>query len=432
LRCNKEKLFQFFASLRKNKNRESKIPNEYDWKKLARKNQLEPEGNWTTWLILAGRGFGKTRTGAETIREWADSGRAKRIALIGETEREVRQVMIEGESGLLNIGDPKRRPKFNKSQMTLKWQNGSKATGYTAEAYEKLRGPQFDGAWVDELAKFPNAKKVWDQLMFCLRLGQKPKAIVTTTPRPVDIIQALVKDSSTYVTRGSTYDNWANLSKSYIEYIKRQYEGTRLGAQEIYAEILSQTQDALWTRSIIQYAKEGISKNKFFKRIVIGVDPAVSNNEDSDETGIIVAGLGRDDKGYVLEDLSGKYSPAEWAKKVVAVYHSYKADRVVAEVNQGGDLVEQTIRAYDSAICYKPVRACRGKITRAEPIAGLYEQGKVLHMQHFSTLENQMCQFTGEKKDKSPDRVDALVWALTDLMLRKTFLQKIKPKIWGV
>lgn len=225
------------------------------WLETARKEQLEPKGNWTTWLILAGRGFGKTRTGAETIRNWVESGRAKRIALIGETEREVRQVMIEGESGLLNVGDPRLRPKFKKSQMTLKWPNGAKAIAYTAEAYEKLRGPQFDGAWIDELAKFPNAKKVWDQLMFCLRLGDCPKVIVTTTPRPVDVIQELIKNKKTYVTRGSTYDNKDNLSQSYIKHLLDQYEGTRLGAQEIHAEVLSQIQGALWTREMIQYSK---------------------------------------------------------------------------------------------------------------------------------------------------------------------------------
>tara|TARA_R110002050_G_scaffold11068_1_gene37674 strand:+ start:20371 stop:21144 length:774 start_codon:yes stop_codon:yes gene_type:complete len=234
--------------LRKNTNAQQS-----DWKKTARPEQLEPDGSWTTWLILAGRGFGKTRTGAETIHDWILSGRAKRIALIGETEKEVRQVMIEGESGLLNTGFPENRPVFKKSQMLLVWPNGAKATGYTAEAYEKLRGPQFDGAWVDELAKFPNVQSVWDQLMFCLRLGDSPKVIVTTTPRPVEIIQNLMKEAGTYVTRGSTYDNKENLSKSYIQYLLKKYEGTRLGAQEIHAEVLSENQETLWCRDMIKY-----------------------------------------------------------------------------------------------------------------------------------------------------------------------------------
>ncbi len=243
----------FMNKFVKKKNAEGLTKYKDTWLNSAREQQIEPKGTWTTWLILAGRGFGKTRTGSETIRSWVESGRAKRIALIGETEREVRQVMIEGESGLLNIGNPKLRPKFLKSQMTLTWANGATARAYTAEAYEKLRGPQFDGAWIDELAKFPNAKKVWDQLMFCLRLGNHPKVIVTTTPRPIPVIQKLLKDKMTYVTRGSTYENKDNLSTSYIKHLMDQYEGTRLGAQEIHAEVLSQIQGALWTRNMIKY-----------------------------------------------------------------------------------------------------------------------------------------------------------------------------------
>ncbi|MBY0280584.1 MAG: phage terminase large subunit [Alphaproteobacteria bacterium] len=388
----------------------------FNWAELARPNQLPPPGEWQNWLILAGRGFGKTRTGAETIRAWINQGLYKRVALIGQTIDEVRSVMIEGESGLLNVHTDYERPKFESAKGRLIWKNNAIATMYGADHYEKLRGPQFDLAWIDELAKFRHPQKTWDQLMLGLRLGDNPRTIITTTPRPIPLIETLVKDPATVLTKGSTFDNQENLAKTFVKQIVKQFEGTRLGAQELYAEILTEKQGALWKRSIIHHHDP---VNPSWLRVVIAIDPAITHHEQSDETGIIVAALSKDQKAYVLEDLSGKYSPAEWGRRVVKAYHKHKADRVVAEVNQGGDMVKSIIHSLDPTTSYKAVRASRGKITRAEPIAALYEQGRVYHSKPFTDLETQLCEYIPGITAKSPDRMDALVWALTDLLLAK-------------
>lgn len=397
----------------------------YDWQQVARKNQLPPQGNWRVWLILAGRGFGKTRTGAETLRQWIRQGICRRLALIAETEAEARQVMVEGPSGLLTVHPPSERPLYEPSKRILSWSNGAIATCYSAEAYEQLRGPQFDGAWIDELAKFREGEKVWDQLMFGLRLGQNPRVIVTTTPRPTKLLKRLVKAPEVHLTKGSTFENAKNLAKPFLDYIRHHYEKHWLGRQEIYADFIEKTEGALWTPSLLERARESF-QNSPLQRIVIAIDPAVSHRANSDETGIIAAGLNAEGMGVILEDLSLKAPSHVWIQKTIDAYHRLKADRIVAEVNMGGELVEQLLRTHDHTVSYKPVRALRGKALRAEPIASLYERGKVWHASGFPELEEQLCSYKPGITTTSPDRLDALVWALTELMLTVS----PTPRIW--
>jgi predicted phage terminase large subunit-like protein len=387
-----------------------------NWQDLARPEQRLPPGDWQVWMILAGRGFGKTRTGAETVLAWVRDETCKRMALIADTEADARTVMIEGESGLLAICAEHERPRYEPSKRKLVFPNGAIATCYSADAYEQLRGPQFDGAWVDELAKFRYPEQVWDQLMLSLRLGDNPRAVVTTTPKPLKILKELVASPEVHITRGTTFDNTANLPTSFLKRVRNRFEGTRLGHQELYGEILSQTEGTLWTPDLLERYR--IKDLPPLIRVVVAIDPATTSHDLSDETGIIVAGLGQDQCGYILEDHSGRVNPTEWARRAVKAYWHHKADRVVAEVNKGGDLVERVVRSMDANVSYKAVRATRGKYTRAEPIAALYEQGRVFHVtKGLDTLEQQMCSYAPGHSSKSPDRLDALVWALTELML---------------
>ena len=385
-----------------------------DWRFWARPDQIAPDGNWRVWLIMAGRGFGKTRCGAEWVHEQIRQGR-ERIALVGETKADVRDVMVEGESGILATAG-RNRPLYEPSKRRLTWPNGAIGVCYSGDEPDQLRGPQHDAAWLDELAKYRYAEETWSNLDLGLRLGESPQAVITTTPRPVQIMRELVADELVTVTRGSTYDNLQNLAESFAKRIVERYEGTRLGRQELHAEILDDVVGALWSREMID-AHRLRETPPHFERIVVGVDPAVTSGEDADETGILVAGM-IGNRGYVVEDLSGQYTPQEWAIQAIKAYYKYNADRIVAEVNQGGDMVEHTIRTVDRNVSYKAVRAARGKILRAEPIAALYEQGRIHHCGTFAALEDQLCMYTHESRD-SPDRLDALVWALTDLMLGK-------------
>ena len=365
------------------------------------------------WLVLAGRGWGKTKTGAEWIRSRVRNPRA-RIALVGPTASDVRDVMIEGESGIMASSPPWDRPIYEPSKRRLTWKNGAVATAFSGEEPDRLRGPQHTDAWADELAawKYPDT---WDQLMFGLRLGQDPRVLVTTTPRPIPIVKQLLGDPTTRITRGSTFDNRANLADAFIDKIRKKYEGTRLGRQELFAEVLDDTPGALWTLSRIEALR--VRKPPALKRIVIAIDPAVTSEEESAETGIVAVGLGEDDEGYVLADGSGKFSPDGWARAGVDAYRDWEADRIVAEVNNGGDLVETVVRTVDANVPYTAVRASRGKRTRAEPIAALYEQGRVHHVGVHKDLEDQMTTWDASSGAKSPDRMDALVWGLTELML---------------
>lgn len=399
----------------------------YDWQFWARPGQLAPAGNWLCWLVLAGRGFGKTRMGAEWVKEKASlvaglgaglggAGKknAVRIALVAHTFADGRDVMIEGDSGILAQSPPHNRPKWEPSRRKLTWPNGSTATLYSSEEPDQLRGPQHHFAWVDELAKWREGEDNWSNLMMGLRLGAKPQVMITTTPRPTALINKMVADDRTVVTRGSTFDNHANLSPAFLDHMHRLYSGTRLGRQELYGEVLNDVPGALWTLAALD--KTRVRKHPTLTRVVVAVDPPVTHGPKADSCGIVVAG--RDAKGhyYVLADKTIQgLSPNGWAAKALATYDMHKADRLVAEVNNGGDLVETIVRQLDPTVSYRAVRATRGKIARAEPIAALYEQGLVHHVGGFKKLEDQMSHYTGDPGQSSPDRLDALVWALTDL-----------------
>jgi len=390
---------------------------ETSWHSIARPEQLAPAGDWTVWIYLAGRGSGKTRSGCEWVLDQVTSGRAGRVALVAPTSGDVRDVLVEGESGFLAIAPDWSRPTWEPSRRRLTWPNGAIATTYSADEPERLRGPQHDLALCDEMGawRYPEA---WDMLMMGLRLGARPRCCVTTTPKPSRLIRGLVarEGRDVAITRGRTYDNAANLAKSFLDTIVKQYEGTRLGRQELDAELLTDTPGALWSREMIEAARIDPGAAPGMRRIVVAIDPAVSSGQDSDETGIVVAGLGYDDKGYLLEDLSGRYAPHEWASVAVRAYHRHKADRIVAEVNQGGAMVESTVRVVDPSVSYKAVHASRGKVARAEPVSALYEQGRVHHVGAFPQLEDQLCDFA-PGATSSPDRLDALVWAITELCL---------------
>lgn len=428
----------------------------YDWSFLARRNQLEPPGDWYTWLILAGRGFGKTRTGAEWVRGQVEREAMGRVALVGRTAADVRDVMVEGESGILAVSNPRFRPIYKPSVRKLIWPNGAIATTYSGDEPDQLRGPQHDGAWADELAAW-KYEDAWDQLQFGLRLGTQPRVVVTTTPRATTLIKGLmwsdlskkIPNSKTHVTTGSTYENKANLAPQFIHKIIGKYEGTRLGDQEIYARILEAPEGALFTQDRLD-AHRVVEAPKELAVVAIGVDPATTSNVKSNETGIIVAARGKDRHGYVLEDLSGTYSPEGWAVSVARACLKYKRLRlnvvVTAEVNQGGDMVETILKSLERNTDFPEfrglnmrvhkVRASKGKFARAEPIANLEEQHKIHNVGVFAELEDQLMSWT-PNEDYSPDRLDAYVWAFYELLMdddvsRLGKLGLTHPSLWGV
>lgn len=451
------------------------------WPFWARQNQIAPPGDWTFWLLLAGRGFGKTRTGAEWINERVQSGKAKRIALVAPTAADVRKVMVEGESGILAISPPWNRPLFEPSKLQLTWPNGAIAQLFSAEEPERLRGPQCDTFWADELAAWKKLQDTWDMLQFGFRLGNDPRGCITTTPKPLPIVKQLVLDDrnmpegkrgdtwtgQTAVTKGSTYENKANLAPKFYTTVVTKYEGTRLGRQELEADILEDMPGALWNRQGIDINRingvmsfppvcitdldappgtpsvfedievlrrsakailEAVPED--LVRVIVSVDPNASNTEGSDEIGITVQGKGMSGLGYVLADCSMRGSPNEWGSVAVLAHDAFLADQIIGEANQGGNMVQYTIES--SAKFLKQagkrtsdfvgvtlVHATRGKVTRAEPVSALYEQNRVKHVGKHSTLEDQMCLFTSDFDRKamgySPDRVDALVWGFTHL-----------------
>lgn len=395
----------------------------YDWTLWARDEQLPPDDpNWIIWKLITGRGWGKTRTGAEGVREHAEKGLTDRIALVGQTTADVRDVMIEGESGILACSPPWFKPEYTPSRRRVLWPNGVQAFTYSSEDPDQLRGPQHGLAWADEPAAWKYPDKTWSNLMFGLRL-RPGRAIVTTTPRPIKLIKDFVQKNAEgeYLRTGTTFDNLANLSPVYRRLIS-QYEGTTLGRQELLGVLLLEIEGALWKLETIDKLRVEKAPEDLI-RVVVSVDPAVSSDKTSDETGIIVAGTAlckckgtEEIHGFVLDDLTVRATPNDWAKQVIRAYREFLADKVVAEVNNGGDLVENTIRTLDRHISYKAVHATRGKHKRAEPVAALYEQDKVHHVGQFATLEDQMTTWTPES-DESPDHMDALVWALTELMV---------------
>ena len=397
----------------------------HDWGFWARPEQLEPEGSWNIWVALAGRGWGKTRAGAEWVRHRIRSG-DKIVHCVAPTKGDVRRVMVEGDSGLLNVcwsGDETYRgkhigfPVWSPTNNSLTWENGSKAVFFSAEDPERLRGPQAYSAWCDELCAWRNAQDTWDMMMFGLRLGKHPKVFVTTTPKTTKLIRNILDDEKTTISTGSTYDNAANLADTFLDAVRKTYEGTRLGRQELYAEILDEASGALWNRTLL--AKCEIEKDEVpqLSRVVISIDPAVTANAESDMTGIVVAGIDVNGIAYVLEDHTGRYTPQQWASKAIQLYRDHMADRIVAERNQGGDMVRHTLHTEDETVPVKLVHASRGKMARAEPVSALYEQSKVKHVRGLNDLEDQMVQWEPLGSIGSPDRLDALVWALTDLSL---------------
>ena len=393
------------------------------WKLWARPGQTAPAGDWTTWLICAGRGFGKTRCGAEWVRHVAKRDPDARIALVGSSIGEVRSVMVEGESGVLSISPPDRMPDFEPSLRRLTWANGAQATLYSIAEPDALRGPQHGYAWCDELGKWDNSSdraiRAWDNLMMGLRLGERPRAVATTTPRATPLMKRLMQDEAgVRITRGTTYDNAANLPAAFVKTMVGQFDGTSLGRQELHGELLADVEGALWSRTLLERYRSDTPPS--LVRVVVGVDPPASARGDA--CGIVVAGVDAGGKATVLADASAeKASPERWARAVADTASLWGADRVIAEANQGGAMVESVLRAADIALPVKLVHARRGKAARAEPVAALYEAGRVRHSGLFPALEDEMCGLMAgggyEGPGRSPDRADALVWALTELML---------------
>lgn len=397
----------------------------YDWSFWARPSQIQPgsagaaiaKDDWRFWLALAGRGWGKTRVGAETVRQWAENPK-ERILMVAPVAADVREVMIEGPSGLMSCYPPNARPIYFPTRHLVSFPSGAVGITRSADEPERLRGPQFTKFWGDELCAWRFIDEAWSQLQFAFRLrSANLRGVITTTPKPLKVLKDLVNNPRTVVTRGSSYENRSNLADEWFADVITPYEGTRLGRQEINAEILEDIPGALWTRKLIDDARVGFMHQPQMFRVVVGVDPAVTAKETSDETGIVAVGLGVDGHVYVLDDVSLRGTPLEWARAAIGVYKKWQADRIVGEVNMGGDLVGANIYSADPTVPFRAVRATRGKMVRAEPVSALYERGRVHHVgKSFELLEDQMTGYVPGLVSKSPDRMDALVWAVTDLL----------------
>lgn len=394
-----------------------------DWTLIRRADQTPPEGDWRVWMLLGGRGAGKSRAGAEWVRELAlgEQAHTGRIALVGETYADVREVMVEGVSGILSVHGAFQRPVWKRSLNRLEWENGCIAQAFSAEDPDGLRGPQFSAAWVDELAKWRKADETWDMLQFGLRLGENPRQVVTTTPRPVPILKRLLAESGVVVSRATTQDNASNLAPTFMQNIVSRYEGTRLGRQELLGELIEDRADALWQRVGLEACR--ISAAPSLMRVVVAVDPPATSGKNADACGIVIAGIAQSGVAFVLEDATVEHAtPLHWASSAIAAFHRHDADRILAEVNQGGEMVASVLRQVEADVPLKLVHARRGKWLRAEPVAALYEQKRVRHVGPFSKLEDEMCLFglDGLPGGGSPDRLDALVWALSELCFGTT------------
>lgn len=409
----------------------------------AMPHQLPPESDWRSWLIMGGRGAGKTRAGAEWVRDAVegarptDPGRCRRIALVGETMDQVREVMVFGDSGILACSPPDRRPLWHATRRMLIWPNGATAQAFSAHEPEALRGPQFDGAWVDELAKWKKGQETWDMLQFALRLGDAPQVCVTTTPRNVDVLKDLLNRPSTVVTHAPSEANAANLAASFLQEVRLRYAGSSLARQELDGILLEEAEGALW--SVAQLDAARVATLPEMDRIVVAIDPAITSHGASDECGIVVVGAVtrgpvQDWRAFVLEDATiAGAKPLQWASRAITAMERWGADKLVAEVNQGGDMVEQVIRQIDPLVPFRKLHASRGKAARAEPVAALYEQGRVFHHGALGALEDQMCAMTaqGYTGKGSPDRLDALVWALHELIIEPS-AQWRRPQVRSV
>jgi len=412
----------------------------YDYRFWAREKQLPPEGNYDVWFINAGRGFGKTWTGVQWVREQVKKG-YKRIAAVAATNSDIERVMVKGDSGFLALCNKHDRtyrgadmgyPEWSPTKRTLTWANGAKVEFYSAQEPERLRGPQFHMAWCDELAAWAYDQETWDMLRFGLRLGKHPRVCVTTTPKSTVLVRAFLKDPKTVVTTGTSFEN-NSLPDTFFDALREQYEGTRLGRQEIYAEVLTENEGALWTADMIDACQISRYELPPMVRKVVAVDPAITANVESDLTGIVVAGIDEDGIGYILGDYSFKGLPEAWATKAIELYHEHGCSRIVYESNQGKDLIPTLFRTIDPNIPLKGVHASSAKIARAEPVSALYERGKVRHLRNpedpvasLSQLETQMTTYEPMGRQKSPDRYDAMVWALTELMLKGFSAPKLR------
>lgn len=384
----------------------------FHWPFWARPTQLPPSGQWRYWLLNSGRGFGKTRAGAEWVRMKVAQG-ARRIGLIAETAADARDVMVEGESGILSCYPPSDRPLYEPSKRRITWRNGAVASTFSGDAPDQLRGPSHDCVWADETCKWKYLDTAWDMMDFGLRIGPHPQAVVTTTPRPLPWMRRMMLEARSdagqvVLTHGSTYENRINLAPGFIANVLSRYEGTRLGRQELYAEVLDDYEGALWTHALLDACR--VTKAPPMQRIVVGVDPG-------HHAGIVVAGLGDDGHGYVLDNCSLAGTPIDWARQAVAAYYRYSANTLVLERNHGGEMAETTVRTIDPTVAIRTVWASQGKYARAEPVSALYEQHRVHHVGMFASLEDQLTSWAPGEGAPSPDMLDALVWALTDLLL---------------
>jgi predicted phage terminase large subunit-like protein len=399
----------------------------YDWSLWARPNQLMPPGDWTLWIALAGRGWGKSRTGAEFTRVMKD--RHGRGILVARTAADIRETMIEGESGILAMSPPWDRPIYNPSKRRLTWANGAVASLFSADEPEALRGPQCNWFWADELASWRYLEATWSNLMFGWRLEPDPRGFISTTPRPVKLLKELIERPDVVISRGSSYENAGNLARQYYDNVIAPYVGTRTGEQEIEGKLLMDVPGALWTAEMLNECLVEPEKMPQMQRIVVAIDPATTSTETSDLTGIVVVGLGVDGRGYVIEDASKQCSPLGWARRAIGRYMKHKADLIVAETNNGGDLVERNLRSVNRHIPYRKVTASRGKVKRAEPVANLFEQGKcsIPRAEGFGDLIDQLRMFTPDEAFlKSPDRADAMVWGFSELFKLEKKLRRAR------
>lgn len=385
-----------------------------DWLYNSRREQYEPQESWNTWMFCAGRGAGKTRAGAEWVVDNAMKRGLMRQALVAPTSNDLTKVMIRGDSGILSVCPDAT---FNQKYNTVLFPNGAIAEGFSAEKPDRLRGPQFHAAWCDELTSWKYDQETWDMLQFGLRLGKSPRCFISTTPKPRPLFKSIYKDDDTVITTGSTYDNMSNLSSSFIDKIKKKYDGTRLGRQELLGMLIEDSEDALWSRSVIEYSRR--VKLRDLTRVVIGVDPAATSKTTSDETGIVVCGTDGE-KGYVLDDFTLRGKPSVWAKEVEKAFYFYDANYVVVESNNGGEMAAEVISQQDKIIPIKLVHASKGKRARAEPISMLYEQGRISHAKILTELEDEMCSWDSNSNE-SPNRIDAMVWGMSFLMCGSLF-----------
>ena len=396
----------------------------YDWSFWARPDQLPPPGSWRYWVLRGGRGGGKTRSVAEWVRNGVESGTRRAVGLVGPTMDDVRKFMVEGPSGLLSVAPPWARTVYEPANHRLMWPNGAMAYTFSSEEPDRLRGPNLDAAWCDELCSFENLESVWTTLNMAVRLpgprGDRAQIVISTTPRPLQLFKEILADPATVTTRSKTSDNAPNLDRETVAYLHRKYAGTTLGRQELDAEILDDSEGALWNRGLIDKNRvEPRTAPRFYDRVVVALDPAVSYGPQSDETGIVAAGLLRDKgEAHVIEDRSGRTSPQGWARAAIELAHRHLADCVCYEQNVGGRLVESVIRQFDRNVRLRAVHAKRGKALRAEPVVALYEEGRVKHVGVLAALEDQMCEWEPDSGMGSPDRLDALVYAITELLVK--------------